>query len=129
MWSDLTMENHYQQYKQQSVLTMTPAELLIMLFDELVKRIKQAELAIEHKKMDAANENIMRAQRIVRYLSQTLNEEYAVSADLDRLYDYFLQQLIQANIKKDIEILRELEPLITDMRDTWKQAARLSKES
>lgn len=123
------MENHYQQYKQQSVLTMTPAELLILLFDELVKRIKQAEIAIENNKMQAANDNLMRAQRIVRYLSQTLNEEYAISEELDRMYDYFLHQLIEANVKKDIEILKELEPLITDMRDTWKQAARLSKES
>lgn len=124
----MAVPNHYQQYKKQSILTMTSEELLLVLFDELVKRIKQAEASMENKNIAATNDNLMRAQNIVRYLIQTLNEDYAIAEELKSLYNFFLRQLIEANTKKDVRILKELEPLITDMCDTWKQAARLSKE-
>ncbi len=120
--------NAYQQYKTQSISTMTNGELLIMLYDELVKRVKQAELAITARNTEKANDSLIRAQNIIRYLMDTLDEKYDVAKDLMRLYEFFNQRLIQANMSKDAAILQELQPMLMELRDTWKQAEKQSHQ-
>lgn len=120
--------NAYQQYKTQSISTMTNGELLIMLYDELVKRVKQAELAITARSTEKANDSLIRAQNIIRYLMDTLDEKYDVAKDLMRLYEFFNQRLIQANMSKDAAILQELQPMLMELRDTWKQAEKQSHQ-
>lgn len=120
--------NAYQQYKTQSISTMTGGELLVMLYDELVKRVKQAEIAIEAGKTESVNDSLLRAQAIIRHLMDTLDDQYDVAGDLLRLYEYFHQQLIQANISKDATILKEILPMLMELRDTWKQAEKLSRK-
>ena len=125
---DMVAANAYQQYKTQSISTMTNGELLIMLYDELVKRVKQAELAITARNTEKANDSLIRAQNIIRYLMDTLDEKYDVAKDLMRLYEFFNQRLIQANMSKDAAILQELQPMLMELRDTWKQAEKQSHQ-
>lgn len=123
----MAMPNVYQQYKSQSITTMTGGELLVMLYDELIKDVKRAELAIEAHKVDTAHSSLMHAQDIISYLDETLNDQYDISKELSRLYDYFNGQLVQANINKDAAPLKEVLPMLMELRDTWKQAEKLSR--
>ena len=123
----MAMPNVYQQYKSQSINTMTGGELLVMLYDELIKDVKRAELAIEAHKVDTAHSSLMHAQDIIDYLDDTLDEQYEISQELSRLYVYFKEQLVKANISKDAAPLKEVLPMLMELRDTWKQAEKLSR--
>ena len=104
--------NPYQQYQRQSVMTMTQGEMLTKLYDEVIKQ------------MSGANNALQNAQRILFYLKSTLDFKYEISGNLDALYDFFIERIVQANLKKDAAILDEIIPMIEDLRDTFVQADR-----
>ncbi|MDR0434722.1 MAG: flagellar export chaperone FliS [Gracilibacteraceae bacterium] len=124
----MAMPNPYQNYKQQAIYNMTPPELLILIYDELVKRVHLSETALENKDIDGAHKHLLRAQDIIRYLSVTLKDGYEISGTLDKLYDFFLQQLVLANVRKDPAILAEILPMIEELRDAWHQAGKSYRE-
>ena len=76
-----------------------------------------------------AHENIVKVQKIVEEFRSTLDHKYPVSEDFDRVYVYLLQRLLDANIKKDIAILEEVNTHLRTMRDTWKEVMRVNKEN
>lgn len=123
----MAMANPYAKYQEQSVFTATPEELTLMLYDGCIKFINRAAIGIEDKNIEMTNTNIIKAQNIVRELNITLNMDYEVSKGLRPLYDYMHTRLIDANIKKDSQALEEVKELITDMRDTWKEAMKLAR--
>lgn len=116
--------NGYQQYKEQSVMTMTPGEMLLLLYDELLKRLTSAELALEKEDYSLFEQSVKRSQEIVKYLMDTLNFKYSISQELRRMYDFFLYELsrIQAGRKK--EIIAELKPLIRELREAFEEAGK-----
>ncbi len=120
--------NAYNQYKQNSVATAAPEELTLMLYNGMVKFANQGIIAIDEKKIPQAHEAITRANDIVNELNNTLNMDYEVSKGLRQLYDFISDQLIQANISKDKKIIEDILPIITELRDTWKQAMELAKK-
>lgn len=121
------MKNPYGQYKQNSVMTASPQELTLMLYNGALKFIGQAKIHIEQKNIAKANESIIRSQNIIQELNITLNMDYEVSQNLRSLYTYMLERLVDANISKDIEILDEVAKMVTELRDTWKEVMKLSK--
>lgn len=120
--------NQYAQYQNSKILTASPAELTLMLYEGAIKFCNIAILAIEKNDIEKAHNNIMRAQRIIEEFRSTLDHKYAVAEDFDRVYVYLLQRLLQANIKKDAEILEEVNTHLRSMRDTWKQVMELAKK-
>lgn len=118
--------NGYQQYKQQTISTMTNGEMLILLYDESIKRLTMAQFALDKKDYVQFGECIERTEKIIRYLSSILDRKYAISSDLYRLYDYFLFQLGRLRAGRDKEILIDLKGKITEIRDTFKEADKLS---
>lgn len=122
------MNNAAQAYQTNSINTATPAELTMMLYNGGIKFIKQTKVAIQEKKLDKAHESNLRVQDILNELIITLNRDYPISEQLLLLYDYMLRRLIEANLKKDIEILDEVEGFFVQFRDTWKEAMTLSKK-
>lgn len=116
----------YQQYKNQSVSTMTQGEMLLLLFDELVKRITRAELALKAQEIDVFDQSIDRATEIIKYLKQTLNREYAISVQLRALYDFFIYELSRVKASRRQAILDEVKPLIEELRDAFRQAEKKS---
>ncbi|MDR1604611.1 MAG: flagellar export chaperone FliS [Gracilibacteraceae bacterium] len=120
--------NPYQNYKQQAVYNMTPPELLLLLYDELVKRIHLSMGALEKQDVGEAHRHLLRAQDIVRYLSVTLKDGYEISEPMDKLYDYFLQRLVLANVRKDRAVLAEILPMIEELREAWRQAGKSYRE-
>ena len=118
--------NGYQQYKTQSVNTMTASEMLLLLFDELVKRITRAELALKDQDNVVFEQSVNRAVDIIKYLKQTLNREYAISVQLRALYDFFIYELSRVKASRRQAILDELKPLVEELRDAFRQAEKRS---
>lgn len=118
--------NGYQQYKQQSISTMTNGEMLILLYDESIKRLAMAQFALDKQDYTQFEDCIERTEKIIRYLSSILDRKYAISSDLYRLYDYFLFQLGRLRAGRNKEILTDLKEKIKEIRDTFKEADRIS---
>lgn len=119
----------YNQYQKQKIMTATPAELTLMLYEGAIKFINVAIMAIEKKDIMKAHDNLMKAQRIIEEFRATLNFKYPVAKDFDAVYEYILRRLIQANIKKDTEILEECLNHLRGMRDTWKEVMKATKNA
>ena len=114
----------YQQYKQQSLNTMTPGELLLLVLDELVKRLMRGDLALQQQDYALFEASIDRCIAIVRYLDDTLDRKYEISRELHRLYEFFSYDLNRIKIGRNKEELDRLSPLIIDLRDTFRIAER-----
>lgn len=114
----------YQQYKQQSVNTMTAGELLLLLYDELLKRLTRADLALAKKDYELFGKSVGRSTEIVLYLKETLNYEYEISSQLRNMYDFFLLELSRLNAGRKREIIDELKPLVTELRDAFQEAEK-----
>lgn len=121
------LNNGYNQYKANSINTATPEELTLMLYNGLVKFIMQAQVAIDAKNIEKANGGIIKAQAILKEFQATLDMNYDVSEGLNSLYDYMYRRLVEANLKKDKEILEEVLGFAKELRDTWAQAMKLAK--
>ena len=119
----------YNQYKKATVETVSPEKLLVMLYNGAIKNINNAKKAIGEKDINRAHAEIMRAEEIVVELMSTLNMDYAISAKLFALYEYFYYQLTQANAKKDIALLNEVESFLLELRETWLEAIKAIKAS
>lgn len=113
------------QYQTQSIMTATPEELTLMLYNGCLKFINIGKEAIKLKKYDLANINVQKAQNIIIELSVTLDMSYDVSNNIKKMYDYISSKLMEGNMKKDIAILDEAQLLVTEFRDTWSQAMKL----
>lgn len=114
----------YQQYKENSIDTMTQGELLLTLFDELMKRLMRAELALEKQDYAAMEEAVDRSSAIIRYLSGTLDRSYEISGNLYRLYDYFLYELARVRAGRNKTSLETVKRMIGELRDTFRIAAQ-----
>lgn len=116
----------YQQYKQQSVNSMTPGELLLLLYDELVKRGTMASLALDKEDYPTFEAAVDRCIDIINYLDETLDRQYPISHDLSRLYEYFTYQLGRIKIGRNKKELAELRPMLAELRDAFHEAEKSS---
>lgn len=122
----MALPNAFAQYKNSKVLTASPAELTLMLYEGAIKFCNIAITAIEGKEVQKAHLNIIKAQRIIEHLQMTLDMRYPVAKDFDRIYTYLLSRLVEANVKKDKEILEEIREHLNSVRDTWKEVMRIN---
>ena len=120
--------NPYQQYQQNTVMTASPQELTMMLYNGLVRFLKMACQGIEEKNVEKANNNIIKAQNIITEFICTLDVQYDVTQGLLSMYEYMNRRLLEANIKKDKEIVTEVLGYAENLRDTWEQAMKLAKQ-
>lgn len=123
----MAANNAYQAYKTNTINTASPEELTLMLYDGAVRFGNQAIIAIEHKNLEEANRLILRTEDIIQEFRCTLDRNYEISQTFETMYEYIYRRLVEANIKKDIEVLKEAVGIIKEMRDTWKEAMKLAK--
>lgn len=114
----------YAAYANNKVMTATPAELTLMLYDGAIKFCNIAITAVEQNDIMKAHTNIMKVERIIEEFQSTLDHKYPVAEDFDNVYRYLHDRLIQANVKKDKEILEEVLGHLRTMRDTWKEVMK-----
>ena len=117
----------YDTYQRNKILTSSPAELTLMLYEGAIKFLNMAIMGIEKGDIEKAHVNIMKTQRIVEEFRATLNFKYPVAKEFDNVYEYVLRRLVEANIKKDTEILEECLAHMRTMRDTWKEVMKSAK--
>ena len=119
----------YNIYKDNSINFASKEQLLLMLVDGAVKYAKRAELAIEKKDVKLAHESLVRTQDIFIELMSTLNRNAGDWAEqLFRVYEFINNKLVEVNIKKDLSLLREVLPLIQEVRDIWYEAYEKAKK-
>jgi len=116
--------NGYQQYKTQSVSTMTASEMLLLLFDELVKRLTRAELALEVGDEQLFNQSVVRSREIVQYLRTTLDRRYAISQELYAMYDFFIFELGRISAGRNPKAIADLKSLVEELREAFREASK-----
>lgn len=116
------------QYKQNTVLSATPEELTLMLYDGAIKFMNIGKHNIELKNYPKAHEALVRAQDIVNELNYSLDMRYELSNELRELYNFVSSKLIDANIKKNTSDLDEAVSIISEMRETWKEVVKQIKQ-
>jgi flagellar protein FliS len=114
-------------YKDSKILTASPAELTLMLYDGAIKFCNIALLSMEKKDYSKAHTNIIKAERIITEFRATLDFKYPVAKNFDDVYELIYNKLVDANIKKSSEVLEEALGYIREMRDTWKEVMSLNK--
>ena len=114
----------YQQYKQQSINSMTSGELLLLLYDELVKRSTLASIALDKQDWPTFEGAMDRCIDIVNYLDETLDHQYPISRDLSRMYEYFTYQMGRIKIGRNKRELEHLRPMLADLRDAFRGAEK-----
>ncbi len=124
----MALPNSYSQYNNSRVLTASPAELVLMLYDGAIKFCNIAIAAIDAQDIAKAHTNIVKVEKIIDNFRMTLDMSYPVAKDFDNVYEYLSRRLVEANLKKDKKILEEVCTHIRSMRDTWKEVMRRSNE-
>ena len=120
----------YAAYANNKILTASPAELVLMLYEAAIKftniAISAVEITEEHpsKDIEKAHENILKVEKIIEELQLSLDKKYPVAQDFDNVYQYIQQRLIDANISKYKEVLEEILKHLRKMRDTWKEVMK-----
>ena len=114
-------------YQRNAIMTASPAELTLMLYDGAIKFCNIALAAIEEQNVQKAHINIKKAEAIITELRASLDRKYPVWEDFERVYEYIYKTLLEANMRKDKELLEEALVRIREMRDTWKEVMRLNK--
>lgn len=118
-------------YQAQSVLTASPGQLVLMLYDGALRFLGHAHDALETpedtpRRIEIINTNLIKAQNIIAELQASLNHDVGGehAANLDRLYDYYTRRLLEANVKKSVTPVIEVEGLLRQLRDGWAEMLR-----
>jgi flagellar protein FliS len=113
-------------YRSNAVLTASPGQLVLMLYDGALKSIAFAREAFDQpesnpRRIETIHQHLQKAQAIIAELQSGLNFEAGgeLSNTLFRLYDYHGRRLFEANMKKQVEPVIEVERLLRDLRDAW----------
>lgn len=118
--------NRYAAYANNKIMTASKGELTLMLYDGAIKFCNIAIAAVGEHDIQKAHTNIIKVERIIEEFQSTLNYKYPVAKDFNNVYQYLLQRLREANVKKDQEILEEVLTHLRTMRDTWKDVMKKS---
>ena len=111
--------NPYNIYKQNAVNMASSQQLLLMLLDGAVKYTKIARMAILNKDIARAHKELVRVQDIFLELMITMDKNTNYMEDLYNLYNFIKNELVKANMKKDVKIIDEILPIIEEIRDMW----------
>lgn len=111
-------------YQRNAIMTASPAELTLMLYEGAIKFCNIAIIGIEQNDIEKVHINLKKAQDIISEFRITLDHKYPVWEDFDRVYDYIYRRLVEANISKDKEIIEDALKYIREMRDTWKEVMK-----
>lgn len=117
-------------YKNNSVNYASKEQLLLMLVDGAVKFSKIAREGLVEKDIKKSHENLIKAQNIFTELMISLDQNAGEWAkQMYRVYEFIKTRLFEINLKKDVNMMDELMPVIEDVRNTWHEAHELSKKS
>ena len=113
-------------YLEKMITTANPAKLVQMLYEKAIEVLKESEKLLEEKKFVEFSKKVTRAQDIITELNLSLNMEKGgtIAQNLRALYNYMFQRLIEGNVKKDLEKIREVEGMLSELLEVWKEAMK-----
>ncbi len=123
------MNNPYASYKTQSIATMTQGEMINALFEGLQKNLNFAMAHMDHQDYAKTHTCLMKSQDILQYFISTLNPAMPISQNLLAMYEFFINQIVDANVKKEKKFLEDILPMIDELKETFVQADRLSRSA
>ena len=106
-------------YKNQQVMTSSPEQLTLLLYNGALRFLTESILAMEQRDIQKSHNANRRVQDIVREFVLTLDMSYELSKSWAQLYEYTQYCLIQGNIKKDVKQLHQAKEMLEDMREAW----------
>jgi flagellar protein FliS len=125
----MLQNNPYAAYQERNIMTLSPGELTLMLYDGCVKALRRASLFLKEGGREDAHTELLRAQNIIAELQTTLDMQYEVSEGLFALYEYMRSTIADANVTKNADRLPDVIALITELRDAWQQAVRANRRN
>ncbi len=116
----------YNAYQRIQTQTSSPGQLVVMLYNALSNDLRRGEAALLRDDSEETHRALVRAQEIVMELMASLDMEQGttLASQLSDLYQYFYSRLIDANVEKDVEAVREVASRITPLREAWIQAVQ-----
>ena len=119
--------NGYQKYKEKSIYSMRGPELLLLLYDEAIKRLTRAEMSLEDKDYKDFEDCLDRVSRIIRYLIDILDMSYPISRDLRRIYNYLIFDIsrINAGRERQKDEIGRIRNILSELREAFDQASRV----
>ncbi len=121
-------QNPYAQYKQQNIMTASPGELTLMLYDGCIKNLKLGKMYICENNIEKTNESLLRSQDIVFELVRTLDSQYEIAGQLNALYQFVLDKISASNISKSDEGLGDAIEILSGIREAWQEAVKLNRQ-
>lgn len=118
--------NPYAKYTNNKVLTASPAELTLMLYEGAIKFCNLAKIDLEKQEYGDAIHHVQRARNIIVELQSTLDFKYPVAKDFDLIYTYIFQLMVQCNQNRDMDALEEILNQLRELRDVWKRIIKQS---
>ena len=124
----MALPNGYSQYANNKIMTASPAQLTLMLYDGAIKFCNLAIVGIEQKDINKAHTNIRKVENIIEEFRSSLNFKYPVAQDFENVYKYLYDILVEANVTKNKEILEEVLQHLRTMRNTWEEVMKNAKQ-
>ncbi len=118
--------NAYQESKRYAIESLSKGEVVIKLFEEAEKQVKMASILIERESFAKAYNSIAKAQKIITSLNLSLDMQYPISIELNEMYSFIFDKLGEANVNRDVQLLKDLLALINGLKDSFKEAERIS---
>lgn len=118
--------NGYNQYKEKSIYSMSGPELLLLIYDEAIKRLNRADISLTDKDYDDFDDCIVRVTKIVRYLIDILDFNQPISWDLKRIYDYLIYDLsrVRAGRERRQDEIGRIRHILSELREAFDGASR-----
>jgi flagellar protein FliS len=123
----ITLKNPQEAYRKQNVLTASPVELIVMLYDGLRKNIILSERAIKKRDMEGAHNHLLKAQNIVSELMNCLDLSFQISEELMKIYDFLFRGLVESNMKKSVDNLPDYLEIVDELRGAWIEVSSMQK--
>lgn len=123
------MLSQFEQYKKTSINTMTKAELLLLLFDEAIKKLNQSKILMEKGDFKSAGTILEKTRKVFNYLIITLDDKYPLSQELADMYMFFNGEIVKASLLKSEKHIDGILPMVKELRNTWAEADKIAKTS
>ena len=109
------------QYSEVHLVSSSPEETVLMLYDGAIRFLKEASREISEENIPVKVQLLDRVEKIIEYLQSCLDRKQGgeIAENLQRLYDYMLVRLTEANLYNDVAKLKEIETLLGTVKEGW----------
>ncbi len=113
-----------QKYQEQAIGTMSNGELIVRLYDEILKNLKYASVLLLQGNGDAAKKCTLKCRKIFNYMIVILNGKYDISARLGKIYSHMIGEIITTDATGDPSHIDGIVPQLEELRGAWAEAEK-----